>query len=104
MPIFEYECQECGDIFEVLQKRDDPPPAEHSCGSTKVRKVMSASSFVLKGEGWYITDYARKEKEAKEKKKKKDDSGSGSEASSDSSSDKKTKASGTSSNQSSSAA
>lgn len=62
MPIYEYECDKCGEIFEVFQKLSDPPPKKHSCGSRKVHRVMSRTSFVLKGTGWYITDYARKEK------------------------------------------
>jgi predicted nucleic acid-binding Zn ribbon protein len=45
-----------------MQKRTDPHPAKHDCGSTKVRRLMSASGFILKGDGWYITDYARKGK------------------------------------------
>ena len=58
MPIYEYECLKCGGVWEVMQKRDDPPPAKHDgCGSKKVRRVMSASAFILKGDGWYVTDY-----------------------------------------------
>jgi len=72
MPIYEYECQKCGEVFEVLQKMSDPAPKSHSCGSRKVRRVMSQSSFQLKGDGWYITDYARKDQ-----KGKKDKEGSG---------------------------
>ncbi|MEO0814321.1 MAG: zinc ribbon domain-containing protein [Myxococcota bacterium] len=61
MPIYEYACDNCGKIMEVLQKMSDPGPAkcEH-CGSKKVKRVMSQTSFQLKGDGWYITDYARK--------------------------------------------
>ena len=63
MPIYEYQCDGCGEVFEVLQRHSDPPPPEHeACGSKDLHKVMSATSFVLKGEGWYITDYARKDK------------------------------------------
>ena len=62
MPIYEYECQKCGEIFEVMQKISDPPPAEHECGSQDIKRVMSRSSFILKGDGWYLTDYARKGK------------------------------------------
>src|SRR5688572_2489055 len=81
MPIYEYECKGCGDVFEVLQKYDDPPPTKHECGSKKVRRVMSPTAFVFKGEGWYVTDYARKDQEKKNKRKKKDggsEGGSGS--------------------------
>lgn len=63
MPIYEYGCDNCGKLTEVLQKLSDPPPerCEH-CGSKRLKRVMSRTSFQLKGDGWYITDYARKEK------------------------------------------
>ncbi len=63
MPIYEYACAKCGETMEVLQKISDPAPAkcEH-CGSKRLKRVMSQTSFQLKGEGWYITDYARKGK------------------------------------------
>jgi putative FmdB family regulatory protein len=60
MPIYEYQCLKCGEIFEVFQKLSDPPPKSHKCGSRRVQRVMSKTSFVLKGTGWYITDYGRK--------------------------------------------
>ncbi len=63
MPIYEYECKKCGEVFEVMQKYSDPPPKTHkSCGSRRVKRIMSRSSFILKGTGWYVTDYARKDK------------------------------------------
>ena len=61
MPIYEYRCDGCQEVFEVFQKVSDPPPASHSCGSTQVQRVLSNTSFVLKGTGWYATDYARKD-------------------------------------------
>ncbi|MDP7039352.1 MAG: zinc ribbon domain-containing protein [Myxococcota bacterium] len=74
MPIFEYQCKKCEQITEVLQKADDPKPACESCGSKSTFKVMSNTSFILKGGGWYITDYARKEQKAKDKKSSSDSS------------------------------
>jgi putative FmdB family regulatory protein len=62
MPIYEYKCGGCGEVFEVMQKRTDPAPTHEACGSKKVQRVMSASAFILKGDGWYVTDYARKGK------------------------------------------
>jgi putative FmdB family regulatory protein len=77
MPIYEYQCGGCGETFEVLQKYDDPAPKKHDdCGSKKVKRVMSPTAFVFKGEGWYVTDYARKDQDKKNKAKKKKDSGS----------------------------
>jgi putative FmdB family regulatory protein len=55
MPLYEYDCPDCG-RFEVLQKMSDKPLAKHDCGK-KVKKVMSASAFAFKGSGFYITDY-----------------------------------------------
>jgi putative FmdB family regulatory protein len=60
MPIYEYECDACHEVFEVRQKLSDPPPTSHSCGSTQVHRILSATSFVLKGTGWYATDYGNR--------------------------------------------
>lgn len=60
MPIYEYECDGCHSVFEVRQKVSDPAPEQHSCGSTEVRRILSATSFVLKGTGWYATDYGNR--------------------------------------------
>lgn len=60
MPIYEYECDKCGSHLEVLQKVGDKPLTRCSKCRGKVRKVVSRSSFQLKGSGWYVTDYAKK--------------------------------------------
>jgi putative FmdB family regulatory protein len=60
MPIYEYECEKCGAHLEVLQKLGDKALTRCSECRGKVRKVVSRSSFQLKGSGWYVTDYARK--------------------------------------------
>jgi putative FmdB family regulatory protein len=58
MPVYEYECESCGGRFEVIQKISDPVPTSCSlCHAGKVRKVLSPTAFVLKGSGWYATDY-----------------------------------------------
>lgn len=75
MPIYEYQCQapKCGRTFEVMQKMsDDPIDTCPACQGKNVKKLMSATSFVLKGSGWYQTDIARKEK-AKHGEKVSDD-------------------------------
>jgi putative FmdB family regulatory protein len=56
MPIYEYECPKCG-RFDVLQKMSASPLKTHDACGSKVKKVMSASSFALKGSGFYINDY-----------------------------------------------
>jgi putative FmdB family regulatory protein len=61
MPIYEYRCRSCGAEFEEWQKITDPAVQTcRSCGGTASR-LISQSSFVLKGTGWYVTDYARKD-------------------------------------------
>ena len=72
MPIYEYECNKCGNHVEALQKFTDPPILECEQCHAGMKKLISHSSFHLKGTGWYVTDYASKNKnnsvEAKEKK------------------------------------
>jgi putative FmdB family regulatory protein len=60
MPIYEYECEKCGAIEEALQKFSDPPRTSCTKCSGKLHKLVSQSSFHLKGSGWYVTDYAAK--------------------------------------------
>ena len=60
MPIYEYRCLDCDHEFERMQKFSDPPLKTcPSCEGT-VQKLISRSTFHLKGDGWYVTDYARK--------------------------------------------
>ncbi len=58
MPIYEYECRNCGRRFEKLVKSGEKvcPPCP-DCGSKKCRRIISPAGFVLKGSGWYKTDY-----------------------------------------------
>ncbi len=60
MPIYEYECEKCGRIEEVLQKFSDKPLTHCEHCSGKLHKLVSQSAFHLKGGGWYVTDYAKK--------------------------------------------
>jgi putative FmdB family regulatory protein len=79
MPIYEYQCQKCG-TFETTQKITDKPLAKCPTCKGKVRKLISNTSFQLKGTGWYITDYARKGKDGdgKSESTKSEDAKSGS--------------------------
>ena len=70
MPIYEYKCQKCG-TFEVTQKITGKPLSRCPACKGKVKKLISNTSFQLKGTGWYVTDYPRKEKAPKEEKKEK---------------------------------
>lgn len=59
MPIYEYECERCGAVEEVFQKFSDKPMSRCRKCSGKMHKLISQSTFHLKGSGWYVTDYAR---------------------------------------------
>ena len=60
MPIYEYQCTKCGEVFEAFQKITDEPLSQCKFCQAKVEKLISQSSFQLKGSGWYLTDYARR--------------------------------------------
>jgi putative FmdB family regulatory protein len=58
MPIYEYRCDSCAYLFDVLQKLNDAPLKEcPECGALELRRLVSAPSFRLKGGGWYETDF-----------------------------------------------
>jgi putative FmdB family regulatory protein len=59
MPIYEYKCQKCG-VVEVMQRITEEPLRRCPHCKGKVERLLSRSSFILKGSGWYATDYARK--------------------------------------------
>ena len=70
MPLYEYKCPKCGAVFEVLQKLSDSPIKKCiSCGE-EVHKIMSSPAIQFKGTGWYITDYANKNKKEPSSQKK----------------------------------
>ncbi len=60
MPIYEYRCKKCGKQFEAFQGITEPDLKTCKFCKGKVQKMMSLSSFSLKGTGWYATDYAGK--------------------------------------------
>jgi putative FmdB family regulatory protein len=62
MPIYEYECTQCGKIEEAIQKFSDVPLQTCRHCSGPLSKLISQSAFHLKGSGWYVTDYANKAK------------------------------------------
>ena len=66
MPIYEYRCKVCREEFEVIQKiTEEPLTSKPDCGTMEceVEKMISSTSFVLKGGGWYKDGYSKKEKE-----------------------------------------
>jgi putative FmdB family regulatory protein len=59
MPLYEYQCEKCGERFEVMQKFSDEPLSVHEKCGGKVDRLISAPALQFKGSGWYITDYAK---------------------------------------------
>jgi putative FmdB family regulatory protein len=61
VPVYEYECAACGEVLEracrISERRKRPPKCPRCHKLTRL--VLSATSFVLKGSGWYATDYAK---------------------------------------------
>lgn len=57
MPIYEYECTVCGNVEEAFQKISDAPLEKCAQCEGRLNKIVSHSSFHLKGSGWYVTDY-----------------------------------------------
>jgi putative FmdB family regulatory protein len=93
MPLYEYKCEKCGKVFEVMQKFSDAPLTTHEeCGG-HVDRLLSAPALQFKGSGWYITDYAKSGSSS---------NGSSKSDSSSKSSDSKSSSSTTSSDSSSS--
>ena len=64
MPLYEYQCDACGERFEVIQKFSDPPVETCDACGGPVKKLLSSPAIQFKGSGWYITDYARKSGDA----------------------------------------
>ena len=79
MPVYEYACEKCGHEFEASQRiTDEPIKVCPKCRARRVKRLISQTSFVLKGSGWYSDLYSSKGKDKKEKP----DSESGGDASS----------------------
>jgi len=70
VPTYEYECDKCREVFEIRQRISEPALTVHDdCGGA-VRRLLSPAPFILKGDGWYVTDYpsdSRKKAVAAEK-------------------------------------
>lgn len=77
MPIYAFECAECGHSFDRLQKLSDPDPEQcPACAKPAIRRQLTAPSFRLAGGGWYETDF----KKDGDKKRNLVDSGSSGES------------------------
>jgi putative FmdB family regulatory protein len=70
VPTYEYQCDKCSRVFEVRQRISEPPLTTHEACGGAVRRLLSAAPFILKGEGWYVTDYpSEARKKAREAEK-----------------------------------
>lgn len=59
MPLYEYQCEGCGEVFERIQKFSDAPITVHEKCGGRVHRLLSAPALQFKGSGWYVTDYAK---------------------------------------------
>ena len=60
MPLYEYQCEKCGELSEILQRLSDPPATTcPACGVEALTKRVSAAGFRLAGGGWYETDFKK---------------------------------------------
>ncbi len=63
MPIYEYECESCGERKDFIQKMDEAPKKKcPACGKLKLKRLVSSGGFILKGHGWYKDGYGNKPK------------------------------------------
>jgi putative FmdB family regulatory protein len=66
VPLYEYQCKDCGHRFEKIQKFSDPLVTDcPKCGKQSVEQLLSAPAVQFKGSGWYVTDYASKKSSGK---------------------------------------
>jgi putative FmdB family regulatory protein len=87
MPLYEYQCQQCSDTVEILQRMSDPPQAHCAKCGGEMKKLISAPAIQFKGSGFYKTDYPTSSSRSTDSASKgdssaKSDSGSKSEGSS----------------------
>ena len=93
MPIYEYECTKCGKLEEVLQNFSDKPLTKCPSCTGKLQKLISQTTFHLKGTGWYATDYANKSASTPKPSSKNSKKNSADTTSSDTGADSKKKSS-----------
>ena len=75
MPIYEYACEGCGHELETLQKMNDAPLVDCPiCKEPRLRRLISAAGFQLKGTGWYATDFKGNGKKPEKKSETKSES------------------------------
>ena len=93
MPLYEYKCDTCGEVFEVMQKFSDEPVTVHAKCGGPVQRLLSAPALQFKGTGWYVTDYAKGGNGGSKKTDKESKSGSDPKSESPASSESKSSSS-----------
>jgi len=89
MPTYEYECLKCRRVFEIRQRISEPALTVCDVCGGEVRRLLSAAPFILKGQGWYVTDYpSESRKQALKSEKTSADKPSADKTSSDKTSEK----------------
>jgi len=89
MPTYEYECLKCKRVFEIRQRISEPALTVCDVCGGEVRRLLSAAPFILKGGGWYVTDYpSESRKQALQSEKSSSDKSSDKTSDKASSSDK----------------
>ncbi len=80
MPTYEYQCRKCARVFEKWQKITDPPLKtcpENRCGGKVCRTIGGGGGFILKGNGFYATDYRSNDYKKRAEKEKSELKGDG---------------------------
>jgi putative FmdB family regulatory protein len=72
MPIYEYQCQKCNEVFEIFHKIDEECNAACPKCLGPAKKLISATNFILKGSGFYVNDYPSKSRREANKSEKED--------------------------------
>lgn len=85
MPLYEYQCEHCGEHFERIQKFSDRPLTTHDKCGGNVHRLLSVSALQFKGSGWYVNDYAKSSKPESDGSSKKTDAAPAATSSSESS-------------------
>jgi putative FmdB family regulatory protein len=88
MPTYEYECLKCKRVFETRQRISEPALTVCDVCGGELRRLLSAAPFILKGEGWYVTDYPSESRKQALQSEKSSSDKSSSDKSSDKTSDK----------------
>jgi len=77
VPTYEYQCEKCQRVFEVRQRITEPALTTCEVCGGHIKRLLFPAPFILKGEGWYVTDYpSEARKKAKEAEKPATDKGS----------------------------